>query len=432
MPDTVAITSKNLAENGTGTFVITVSGNNRTTTQTITITAPSSTNAPNGQPWGVTNQVPAIIGGMATLRNNGYAGIAITGRSDSAYTGPAQDLYQYQDTTVDQSAPSAVMRSAWAVGRLIDGLELLDAEGLSIINPKWLLVTGISRGGKQAMIEGAFAESLKGTKIAVTNPVSSGSGGAAIERFISTAFKGEIYRKDLNDTKGGTAHALLVGPNEGGAAYTFGGIQTFPSVIGDGLGWTSGRMKTFKNVHPEWKVNKSTAQAYYFGIFETIPFDAHFLTGICAQRGLLIQDGWRADWENPEGTYFSYLATREIYDFLDVYDNIGVRLYDITHANPTREQYDFVDFANLYFNKTFGTNFSRIEGETTYSVLTYDHFQDKDPLFAGANYATWFDSRSKDPAGHYEYLKLNWANPQKPEGSSVADIVKERTGFSNE
>jgi hypothetical protein len=55
---------------------------------------------------------------------------------------------------------------------------------------------------------------------------------------------------------------------------------------------------------------------------------------------------------SPEAEYFSYLVTREAYRLLGVEKNIGIRLYDISHANPAREHADLVSFMKAYLANT--------------------------------------------------------------------------------
>jgi hypothetical protein len=381
------------------------------------------------------------LGSWAFFRDNGYATISDNATASDSLTGVVQDLFQYNNVSSNLDYPSSLLRAAWVTGRIIDAIEA--GAGGGKIDPDKLVTTGISRGGKNALWQGTFAKSKTGKQIAVINPVSSGAAGVAIERFVGYPFKdGLIYQKSI-DTVGGTELTLLVTPEyavtesisaveaESGRG---GSIQSMPSIMTDSGGnWVNNRFKQFTNLYPHWKVNRGNARANYFGITGTMPFDSHFMTALVAPRGLLIHDGWRSPWTNPEGTYFNYLATREVYDFLGASDNIGIRIYDVTHSNPTREQYDLLYFCNLYFNKTFGDTYRKLSSESTYSEITdIEVFQDNDPSQGGLNIASWYDPRNKDGLGRYDYLKLNWANPQKGPGASVADIVKSNTGWTNE
>jgi hypothetical protein len=440
LPENVTVSGGN--GDGSGDWTVTVTANGgRTATFTMTITFPSSGNAPNGEAISTTNKAPALLGGgWPFFRDNGYATISDNATASDSLGGVVQELFQYNNVPGNLDYPSALARAAWVTGRIIDAIEA--GAGGGKINPDKLVTTGISRGGKNALWQGALAISKTGKQIAVTNPVSSGAAGVAIERFVSLPFKETIYQQSI-DTVGGTLLSVLVTPAQGELdgitamdpeAGRNGSIQSMPSIMSDGGGnWVSNRFKQFTNLYPHWKVNRNNARANYFGITGTMPFDSHFMTSLVAPRGLMIHDGWRSPWTNPEGTYFNYLATREVYDFLDASDNIGIRIYDVIHSNPTREQYDLLYFCNLYFNNTFGDNYHKLSSEGTYPEITdIEVFKDNDPAYGGRNIASWYDPRNKDGLGRYDYLKLNWANPKKGLGKSVADIVKDATGWTND
>ncbi|GHV82323.1 hypothetical protein AGMMS49991_08810 [Spirochaetia bacterium] len=441
---------------GSGTYTVTVKANGRTATFTMTINLPTSTRdfgdgpvpvAPNGLPVSVTNPAPALFGNLSPFRPNGYATISSGATGSDGLAGVVQDLFQYDSASLDR--PSSLIRAAWVTGRIIDAIE--EGAGKGMIDPTKLLTTGVSRGGKLALYQGAFAKSMNGTQIAVTNPVSSGANGIALERVLGLPFKEYYWTKSLK-TLGGTELIRLFPPDERTGLVRLdperrGSIQSMPSIIGDGGGnWVSPRFKQFTNMYSEWKVNKDNARANYFGITGSMPFDAHFMSALVAPRGLYICDGWRSPWTNPDANYLGYLATREVYDFLDAYDNIGIRLYNVIHSNPAWEHWDFLDFANIYFNDhtdTHGAPYARLA--TTGDTLTYPvqtdvkYFIDEDPEYAGdldaygqANIATWYDPRNKDGKNRYDFLKLNWANPKKGLGASVADIVRDKTGWTND
>jgi hypothetical protein len=383
------------------------------------------------------------LGYFTFFPEHGYATISDNATGADSLTGVVQDLFQYNNVPSNLDYPSSLMRAAWVTGRIIDAIE--KGAGAGKIDPDKLITTGISRGGKNALWQGAFAKSMTGKQIAVTNPVSSGAAGVAIERFVSMPFKELIYPYYINSVDS-TPLSLLVTPAEGNElgitaaepeTGRAGSIQSMPSIMGDANGnWVSNRFKQFTNLYPHWKVNRNNARANYFGITGTMPFDSHFMTALVAPRGLMIHDGWRSPWTNPEGTYFNYLATREVYDFLDASDNIGIRIYDVIHSNPNREQWDLLDFCNLYFNKNFGDTYARLStsgDSASFPVINdIEVFKDNDTAYGGRNIASWYDPRNRDGLGRYDYLKLNWANPRKGPGASVADIVKSNTGWTND
>ena len=424
-PDSVTVSGTGLATTpggATGNLTITVTANGQTKSFTLNnLYIPSL--APNGEVPSVANKIPLMLSvGASTpvYRNNGFATIDFGANSD-ALTGIVNDLFEYSAASPDR--PNSFMREAWKAARILDALELgTIANG--VIDPDKVLVSGMSRWGKDALYIGAFAESKTGKKIAVTNPVSSGGGGTTVDRFTNLIVKNTLYIKDLNNTLGGTPLAIVVSPDDPDASPLSRGTSGLETHwVATGLPeWFGKRFFDFTDLYPEWDCDQNGSN---HGIIGTAPFDGHFATALCAPRALLIHEGWTTYRNNPESNYFIYLATKEVYHFLDAEKNIGVRIYTIPHSNPTREQYDLVDFANYYFNSlTPGLGYERLEGKDTYPVPVLDAFCDNDPLFEGAHYADWFDERNKDKAGRFEYLKLNWASPKKPEGSSVADQVK--------
>ncbi|MDR3337667.1 MAG: hypothetical protein LBT16_10730 [Treponema sp.] len=420
---------------GAGNVTITVTGNGRTASFTLSnLTIP--TTAPNGEPPSATNKIPLLLGGGAPFVPNGYA-TADFGMNSDSLAGIAQDIWQYDNS--NDGRPSALVRDAWKVARVIDAAEI--GIGGGVIDPDKFLVTGISRGGKDALYLGAFAESMSGKHVAVTNPVSSGSGGAAPDRFNAQSYhknqnnKNTYFYKIL-DTVDGTPLVKLVtedDPDAIDAGRTNFGYQTSTHARNETANWFGKRFQQFTEMYTEWETDwQSDTNHYQHGYPGTTPFDHHFLTALCAPYGLLTHDGWDSTWTNPEGMYVTYLATREVYEYIDKPDNIGVRIYKIGHANPTRELYDLIDFANAYFNRTFDTTYARLEGTETFPVTTLPAFQDKDLLYGSdtrmpdgkATLADWFDPKAQDPERRYEYLKLNWTAPNKPADSSVADIVR--------
>lgn len=119
-----------------------------------------------------------------------------------------------------------------------------------------------------------------------------------------------------------------------------------------------------------------------YGYLATVPFDQHYLIGMIAPRGLLIQDGYMSNNTSPEGTYFGYLAGREIYRFLGAENKIGLNMHLINHANPLREIYEL--------------------GEFMLSVLN------DQPLDEKFSYQPF---PINDPRSLYDYAKLDWAAP---------------------
>jgi hypothetical protein len=126
---------------------------------------------------------------------------------------------------------------------------------------------------------------------------------------------------------------------------------------------------------------------------------------------------------------------REVYDFLEVPTYAGVRLYDIDHAYPAREQLDLVDFANYFFNDRDGlteeNEYKRIVPGATplptlaefNDTLTVPGFDEPQP------FATWYNPWMRE-----DYLRFNWKNPNRTKkwtgeigevGQSIAANVRQ-------
>jgi hypothetical protein len=141
------------------------------------------------------NPIPALIecgsGGTTSFSNALGSRYALIGfnvdnaANESTHAGVVQTLFGYDYS--DLNAPSTFIAYAWCVGRIMDAMELATNKAFGgVIDPQKLMITGVSRYGKGAMVCGAFAKSKNGTQIAVTDIGSAGSGGPATERFFSS------------------------------------------------------------------------------------------------------------------------------------------------------------------------------------------------------------------------------------------------------
>jgi hypothetical protein len=425
---------------GNGNLTITVTGNNRTASFTVNnLTLP--TLAPNGAPPSSSNRVPLVLLVGASNQGyleNGYATVDFGANSDGL-DGITQAIWPYSEFAPDR--PSALVREAWKAARIIDAAEKGIGGAGGFIDPEKFLVTGMSRWGKDSAYIGIFAESMTGKHIAVGNPVSSGSGGISPDRFNAQAGGKKDYTYlDLADPQVGTPLIQLVPAsvaNAVSAGRTNRGYQTATHARGETRNWFGVRFQQFSDVHTNWITNYQSAvnpgndPNSWHGYAATAPFDSHFLAALAAPYGLLIHDGWDSAWTNAESNYVAYLATREVYDFLEKPQNIGIRIYKIGHAQPAREGYDLVDFGNEYFklnHPVSSSGYARLEGQVAYPVTPFAAFHDNDPnyTFVDADgerhLASWYDTASRSPAGDLEYAKLNWQAPGKP-GKSIGEKV---------
>lgn len=198
--------------------------------------------------------------------------------------GPAQTAYPDYDW-----ATLAVW--AWGGMRVIDYLVTLD-----IVDEDKIVFTGHSRGGKTALLAGAFDE-----RIDLTVPNGSGCGGAGCYRI--QAEKSET----LDDI-------------------------TKPSRFGY---WFSPRFREF--------VGKETQ----------LPFDQHSLKALVAPRALLSVDALGDLWANPYGTQQSHRAAQPVFEFLGASDKLGIYYRQGGHAQSEDDWRTLVDFADkVFFGKT--------------------------------------------------------------------------------
>ena len=125
---------------------------------------------------GVVNDIFNIVAMMPDASRTAYSAGLVDGRW----------LPPYINAPGDPNAPSLMLSQAWGISRVLDALQddsrLPVAERLINVNPLKSALTGISRLGKMTLVAGAFD-----SRIAVVNPVSSGSGGTVIDRFHSAA-----------------------------------------------------------------------------------------------------------------------------------------------------------------------------------------------------------------------------------------------------
>jgi hypothetical protein len=277
----------------------------KTANFTITGTFPSGT-APEGG-------FPAIIncgsGGAvswSSARDDRYAGIGFNvdnaAQEAASHAGVVDTLFGY-DYNNDLNAPSIFMAYAWTAGRIMDALETEIDGSLPFdgkINVKKLIVTGMSRWGKGAELCAAFAKSKKGTQIAVCDIGSAGSGGPAIERFISPLGLHEEYSVTTtvtsNNIPGRIQYMQFIGGNQGnslvpgvsgsGTFFTDSGTDTSRPPYGPDYGPLGDALNTASGGYPlvvraitparyqELKNNSTTANTVF--IYDPWPYEGVF------------------------------------------------------------------------------------------------------------------------------------------------------------
>lgn len=183
-------------------------------------------------------------------------------------------------TVYPEGSYGALAAWAWGYHRCVDILTQIEK-----IAPERIAIVGHSRGGKASLLAGATDE-----RIALTAANNSGCGGAGCFR--------------------------IQGPE-------------------------SEHLRDILGAFPYWFGPKLTD---YIDKEETLPFDQHLLKILVAPRALLTTEGLGDLWANPSGTWQTHLAAREVYDFLDAQDRIGIHYREGGHNHGLKDWQVLLDF----------------------------------------------------------------------------------------
>jgi len=253
-----------------------------------------------------------LLGQVQYANERGYAVITLNTNHIAAdnlsRTGVFYELYPYGQTWQEQTG--ALMAWAWGVSKVIDALENGAKDQLNI-NPEYSIVTGVSRWGKAAAVAGAFDQRIK-----VTVPACSGAGGMAAFRYVS---EGKTY--DYSAL--GLDTLYLMSANE-----PLGSLQSSAERH-----WFNNNFLRFKHV-------------------DYLPFDQHLLAALCAapDRYLFITGSYLyEDWTNPPGMWFTYLAARQVFDYLGIKDQIAIRLHRDGHMITDGDLVYLLEFCDYHF-----------------------------------------------------------------------------------
>ena len=162
---------------------------------------------------------------------------------------------------------------AWGASRIVDYL-VTDPS----IDKGKLIVTGVSRTGKSALIAGAFDD-----RFSMVAPVASSGGGTPAFRFSGSV------------------------PDRGGKEGLTEMVRKYPN-------WFS------PHLHQFW------------GQPDKLPFDEHWLIALCAPRPMIALEGDHDQNVNQNGVYQSLLAARPVYELLHAKDRLGVSWADRPHG----------------------------------------------------------------------------------------------------
>lgn len=161
---------------------------------------------------------------------------------------------------------SAMTAWAWGVSRIID---VLESTPNAQLNPQKVAVTGCSRNGKGALVAGALD-----TRIALTLPQESGSGGDACWRLSK-------FEQDSGSV-----------------------VQTATEIVGENV-WFS---TNFNN---------------YVNQLSVLPYDHHLLAALVAPRAMISFENTDFVWLSPLSSFGCMTAAHTVWDALGVADHHG-------------------------------------------------------------------------------------------------------------
>ena len=161
---------------------------------------------------------------------------------------------------------SAMTAWVWGVSRIIDALEKTPSAN---INTQKIAVTGCSRDGKGALMAGAFE-----TRIALTIPQESGSGGDA------------CWRHSKYEQSSGSA------------------VQTATEIVTENFWFSS----AFNN---------------YVNNLNVLPYYHHLLSALVAPRPLISYENTDFEWLSPLSAFGCMSAAHTIWEALGVPERHG-------------------------------------------------------------------------------------------------------------
>lgn len=182
---------------------------------------------------------------------------------------------------------------AWGFSRVVDALEKLGIADMDNI-----AFTGLSRGGKAALLAGALDE-----RAAIVNPEA---------------------------------------PCAGGSCWRI----AMKAITEDGEEGRSEELEDILRNFPDWFTPEMQS---YAGRVSELPFDEHELKALVAPRILFDSEAKSDIWAGPLCAYQSNIAAKEVYKFLGAEENIQWYWRDGYHAQTFE---DFSMLLNLILHRT--------------------------------------------------------------------------------
>jgi len=190
---------------------------------------------------------------------------------------------------------------AWGASRIVDYL-ITDP---SIARDK-LIITGVSRTGKSALVAGAFDD-----RISMVAPVASSGGGTPAYRFSGSV------------------------PDRGGKEGLTEMVAKYPN-------WFS------PHLHQFW------------GQPDKLPFDEHWFIALCAPRPFIALEGDHDQNVNQNGVYQSFVAAMPAFALYHAPDHLGVNWADRPHGMVQGDWDALLAFADEFLlGKTIARRFDQ-------------------------------------------------------------------------
>jgi hypothetical protein len=241
----------------------------------------------------VTAAAEAFASRNAAVLNRGYALVALNNNDCGEDTTLRNEdgSWAYRNTSFYPAYPNydwGLLRGwAWGVSRIVDYLETDPA-----IDKTKLIISGVSRTGKSALIAGAFDD-----RIALTAPGVTGGGGVGAYRF-SMPGSGASENLDIMERK-------------------------YPN-------WFSPKLHEF------------------WGQTEKLPFDTHWYIAMIAPRAFINLEGTTDNVSFGPAVRQSWLAARPAYALLGASDKQGVNYANHAHAFTQEDWNALMDFADKH------------------------------------------------------------------------------------
>ena len=240
----------------------------------------------------------------------------------------------------------AVAMWSWGYSRIIDYLETVD-----YVDREKIVATGHSRCGKVALCAAIYDE-----RISLCAASCSGCGGAGCFRYVGGRL-GE--NTGTCETVGVVTETLGYWFNEELKYYG----KHSPSFLSREITAAAplDTMTAFRNLigedNADQIIGKTSDEVY-------VPFDLHFVRALIAPRPLITTNGLNDTWANIYGSQIVWMASDEVYQFLDAYDKNVMYMREGGHEYLKDDWMVVIDFCEKMFrNKTGNANWT----ETTNS-----------------------------------------------------------------